>query len=402
MRDIEELVRTTLSDPRRELPGGSAQLAAYRERAAAVRRRRTVVSGAAVAATVAAIATGAVAVRQAPAPPSAAPGAPTDSQSVATATVDPAPRLISEVVPDVPNAVDAVLSQTARDCCYALAYVLDMAGKLHSVELGMPGARPALGRATPTEGWTPIKAVAAGLTVQDYGPTAEDIQAWSWAPADDGSTFLRQYDLGTLKVSRTVHVAAHVFDAVAVDGALWLAADTGLYRLPRGAKAPVALASRVTTFSLAVRRGDSATDVYAGEDPNVVRYDARSGKELARIDVRLGKTSLAIVDNALWVAGYAEFGAVAHTIVRLDPGSLAVQGGSPVENRIGPGAQIYPGSGIVWVDNYPTSSCIDAATGRELLTVAGRPPADSSGDVGVATEGGFFSKLTLPAACLRP
>ncbi|MDQ1727133.1 MAG: hypothetical protein QOK14_1178 [Frankiaceae bacterium] len=407
MKDIEALVRTTLTDPRRELSANAAQLAAYRDRSLAMRRRRSLISVAAVAATVAVIASATVALRHTPTAPSVGTtGSPTPSGS-ATATGSPTPhpgpvegQLVSEVVAAVPNAVDAVLSQTARTCCSPLAYVLDTPGRLQVVTLGGAGEAPSLDRVTPNEGFAPVNAPAVGLTVQDVGPGPDDVQAWSWAYADNGSTFLRRYDLGTLKVTRTLQIATHVFDAVLVDGTLWIAGDDGLYRLLPGARTPVVVSSHMA-FSLAVRRGYSATDVYAGQDPYIVRYDPATGRERGRVDVKLGKTSLAMVDSALWVAGYDEFGAVDHKILRLDPGTLAIDGTSAVDGQIGPGAQLYAGSGIVWVDNYPTASCLDAATGRVLLTLSGHPPMGSIGAIGWRAEGGLLTKLTLPAACVR-
>jgi hypothetical protein len=137
------------------------------------------------------------------------------------------------------------------------------------------------------------------------------------------------------------------------------------------------------------------------EDPNVVAYEPATGREAARVDVQLGKISIALTGNGeLWVAGYDMLGDVARKVVHLDAATLEVAGGTPMNDRIGPGAVVWPGDSVVWVENNGGNvTCVDAVTGAiASASLQGNSKTGSVDSFGYQVEFGV-RRLILPPGC---
>jgi outer membrane protein assembly factor BamB len=178
-------------------------------------------------------------------------------------------------------------------------------------------------------------------------------------------------------------------------GQLWLATDEGLYRVQSGART----AERVTSREVFVVVADHARRLLLlAEDPDVVAYDPATGKERARVDVGLGKISIALTAGGeLWVGGYGD---AAPTLLHLDPATLEHDGTTPMTERIGAGAVVWPGDSVVWVENNGGNvTCIDAVTGAiASQPLQGNNLTGSAAGWGYQVEFGV-RRLILPPSC---
>jgi hypothetical protein len=112
------------------------------------------------------------------------------------------------------------------------------------------------------------------------------------------------------------------------------------------------------------------------------------------------KPSIAITRAAIWVGGFTESTAV---LWRLDAGSLARRGGSPITGHLGPGALLLAGgTRDLWVASGggPGLWCVDARTGagRQHWALAPTAVTTDRGRV-IAVTGGHILPLNLRGGC---
>jgi hypothetical protein len=141
--------------------------------------------------------------------------------------------------------------------------------------------------------------------------------------------------------------------AVAFGDSLWLAVEAGvsappgLYRLELDsdvARLVVPVDQGVFTLAADPWRGRLLATGLDGRA--LFTIDPVSGRPTEHPGVDLGKTSIAVTSDSLWLGGFATG---SPRVVRLDPQTLRLQGASPVSDQVGPGAIVWPGSAVVWV-----------------------------------------------------
>jgi hypothetical protein len=401
MRDVEELLRETLSDARRRLDGPADLYETVRHSARLRRQRKLRLTG--MAAVVVIVGSVAVIVAQATTPGTA-------PNQVAVTPSNPA-------VPPIGQHTRVELGAGAT-----ATFAIEPSAVF--VAQTQPGALLNLSMADLS-----IKTSIA--TADDVGGLAVDPAAsrlWAWSSTQGGtadqsaspvdSTTIRVYDTSTLATDGTATVAAYTFSAAALDGELWLATSEGLYVLPAGAHGSAAATKVVdgSVFSVAadaargrVLFGGLATTPAAGSDSMgsiaVVAIDARTHK-LTKTGTPLpvGKESIAIVDGQVWVGGYGS--GPTPRLIHLNADSLrpiaadAIAPSSALE--LGPGAIVWPGASVLWVRDGGDEglSCIDPHTGDVLErwdTVQG-PVASVAGRAYAASDGSL-EQLTLAADC---
>jgi hypothetical protein len=204
--------------------------------------------------------------------------------------------------------------------------------------------------------------IADGSALVVSDPQADRL----WTVSTDGVvSVVHRYDPLFLNLVSQVKLPTVVNAAAALRGELWLAAAGGLYRIPTGTKTAI----RVPGIDGAVRAiaADPAHDrvlASVGDAPATV-IAIKSGNALIERQqaVGVGKVSIAVTVGGLWVAGYG--GPDERKLIQLDPQTLAVVGGSPLEFEVGPGAIVWPGRDAVWVRGGGNEdlACMSATTG---------------------------------------
>ena len=139
---------------------------------------------------------------------------------------------------------------------------------------------------------------------------------WVFAAADGDGPTASSYDLDTLARLSVVRLPSHVNSAAVLGDAIWLGTDGGVYVLRRGATA-AALVSRAWPDVVSIV-ADPARDqliaVTISMPAQLLRITP-SGTIGRIAQLPTGRSSLAVVDGAMWVAG---FGPTRH-VFRLDP-----------------------------------------------------------------------------------
>lgn len=372
MNEIEELLRTTLDDPRRRIDAASAHLDGYRLRARSLHRRRTALaSGIAIVAMLTAV-VGVFAVSR---PRSERSDKTPPAETPVSVSVSPG-LLSAQSFGNVPDAIDAQLAD-------GTLWVLGSDGAVHRLAAA-DGTDHNFG------------AVPGGVP---HGIVAGDGSVWTWATSGS-TTVLREFDSSTGRRLRTVTLPTSLSSADVLDGELWLATDAGLYRLRANATRP----ERVTqeqTFVVVADPDRHRVLFDDGTSLSLVAYDSVASKETIRVPVHLGKISVALTKNGqLWVAGYGASGS--QKAVHLEADTLRVLGTTPLAERIGAGASVYPGDAVIWVENNGNNvSCLDASTGQVLTTgLEGNYRVGSIAGFGFRVGAGFgLERLVLPASC---
>jgi len=346
VRGIEQLVRDTLTDPRRRLdpPAGHYQLVGARMGRA--HRARTLRWVAATAAVVALLAIVGLLVRH---PKGAGPGpAATPSRSQSPTISRYAWRQLPAVGPG------ESLQIIAADGWF---YLLEES----------PGTVLRLDQ--------PNLAIAASAPVPDrveslaLDPGADRL--WAWYTKPDGMTVAREFVASTLAPLRDVPVTGQqVFQGAALDGALWLASDAGLYRigpsdatalLVPGVNGVYALTADPTRQRLLLDQPVAGPST--GIALRVAALDPIALTLTAGAQLPLLKDSIAIVGGQIWIGGYGS--GQSPRLYHLDPATLRVSGTSEVDDQLGPGAILWAGTSSLWVrDGGDVGvSCLDPATG---------------------------------------
>lgn len=384
-RGIEQLVRDTLTDPRRRLdpPPGHYQLVG--QRIGRVRRQRALRWAGSVAAVVVLIAgLGLVAGRQRGAQPG-----PLGQPSPSTATTGGYGHWRSLSNIGTGAAVDVVAAGTAF-------YVVEESPAtllvLDRVDLRVVGST----------------GIPDGVEALAVDPGAARI--WLWYTRPDGSTLAREYATGTLAPLRDVPVGdTQVFNGVAVDGDLWLATGKGLYRIRPSdtASQPVpGFTAGVHGLALDPTRHRLVLDTpLPGTAPwGSLRMTALYPDTMAVVtgaELPLLKESIAVVSGHVWVGGYGD--ETQPRLYRLDPDTLQVAGTSPLNDQVGPGAILWGGDDTLWVRDGADNgvSCVNPVTGEVAAQwSANLDPIASVGRTALAVIGGTsLVQLELSDRC---
>ena len=366
MKDVEELLRETLSDPRHRLEPSPELYGTVRRRAAARRRNRWAAVSAGVAVVAVAVTASTLAVNQGShrTPTAHRPGPSSPSSSPSPSL----PRPSESAHGAVGTAIDVghgwpTSAVMTPDGLYVLTnnpsqlVVLDAAG-------------------------TSIKATGhfESWATNPDGLSVGDGRVWVWW---ESTGHLFALDPNTLQPQGSYTTGAQVFNAVAVDGELYLTTDRGLLRASDAQAKNGALAATAVsgidgaTYGLAAdptrHRVLVGVTPIGSPPPNgfvgarVVAVDSRSGKVVAQSpQTSVGKESIAVVGDQVWVGGYGDTDKP--RIEHLDATTLQVIGTSPVGDGVGPGAILWPGSQVLWVRDGGDEglSCVDPKTGAIL------------------------------------
>jgi hypothetical protein len=339
-QNIEELIRDTLTDPRRRLEPPPGHYQSVGERIGRARRRRNLrwASGAAVVVALLAV-SGLAAAR--------------------------------------PRPVPAPYLQPTPSSQYGGWHTLPQIGPGEAVQVVTEGAFFYLLEDSPgtllklDSNFATVESVGVPDRVQslavDYGGDG----IWVLYTRPDGMTMAREYS-GSFAPVRDVPVSdKQVFDAVALDGQLWLGTGDGLYRIgpsdtvarpvPGFGNSVSALVLDPTRHRL-ILTAQQTTFAY----PSHLLVETLDPATLAvtfGATLLLAKESIAVVADHVWVAGFS--GGTEHHLYQLDPDKLTVIGTSEVDKQVGPGAVVSGGYHSLWVRDGTDEglSCVNPATG---------------------------------------
>ena len=242
-----------------------------------------------------------------------------------------------------------------------------------------------------------------GLAIDSNG---RDLFAWS----EDGA--VQQYDAKTMAPADS---AAHplppgtmVFEGAALSGQLWLTTDHGLFLVSFDGDAPRAtqIAGVTNAYGLTAdpARHRVLVGVFAGGDGlGTTQIVAVDGPTLALTrggGLPFGKESIAVVGNDIWVGGYGD--ETTSRLVRLDTRTLQPTRSSSVNAALGPGAVVWAGQHVFWVraGGSEELDCVDPTTGDSLQAWdAVQGPVSSVAGAAYGADSGVLQKLTLTQAC---
>jgi hypothetical protein len=383
MTDVEELLRETLTDPRYRLDPEPAMYDVVRERAWSHRRRRVTYLSAAAAAIAVVVAGSVVGVQQSNrhrVTPLATPTV-TSSQSPSVSTQGTTGTPI-DLGPGFGTVVDVKTSGEGL-------YVLTMLGQATSVAIF-----------SPTGGQ--FKAKAQGPLGTPAGLAIGDGKVWAWS---QDSRNLKAYDAHTLKPLADFTMPYVIFNVVAADGIVFASSDSGLYYSAEGATlaAPTAKVPGIDmAYGLAADPARNRVVVgvmTSGWGARIDAVDTRTLEVTKGAQTQLGKESIAVVGDDVWVGGYASGDTT--RLIHLDARTLKVIGSSPMSDMLGPGAVVWPGQHVLWVSagGDASISCVNPRNGSVLAEwSAARGPVASVGGSAYALNPNVVP-LVLTNAC---
>lgn len=389
MTDVEELLRQTLTDPRHKVDPGVGLYETVQSRARGRRHRRTTVMLAA-AAVIAVAAVGTTLGVRSSAQHRASP--------VNVPSGAPVQGTIGHSIDIGTNSFTVTDAVTTTDALYVLA------SDPNKLVLLSPDG-------------TQVKETADGPEGTPTGLSLSAGRVWVWSQdSDKGRSDVRAYAARTLAFLGEFTVDGAIFNAIAIDDALYFNSDHGL----QVAHTDVQKNGVITTIEGSVVTGSTyglAADparhrVLVGVTPTasappngfagarIVAIDTRTGKVVAQsAQTSLGKESIAVVDNQVWVAGYGDVDKP--HLLHLDAKTLRVVGTSPIGAKAGPGSIVWPGQNIVWARGGGNEQlgCLDPKTGAVLETWnAVQGPVTSVGGSAFGVEQGL-QQLNLSGGC---
>jgi hypothetical protein len=209
---------------------------------------------------------------------------------------------------------------------------------------------------------TPVRAAAPpGATDLLVDPSTGRL--WVFAASDGDGATASSYDLDALARLSVVRLPSQVNAAAVFGDAIWLGTDGGIYRLRRGAPAAT-LVSRAWPDVVSIVADPARDRVLAVtiSMPAQLLGITPSGTIGRIAQLPTGRSSLAVVDGAMWVAGFGP----ARPVFRLDADARTVNPPLAVDPVVGTGAAILPGHHVVWLSYATGVSCLDAQTGATL------------------------------------
>lgn len=350
MTDVEELLRETLTDSRYRLDPVPGIYDGVKARELGLRRRRITFASAAAAVVAVAVAGSFIGVQQA-----GRHSVTTVPTPTVTNTIGPTPTLPPQGTTGTPidlgsgfGTVDAVV--TTGEALYVMTSLGDTTTVLLFSPTGGQFQMKMTGpRGTPT-----------GLAVGDG-------KVWAWSAETRN---LKVYDAHNLTPLGDFTTNYQILNAVALDGVLFVSTSTGLYYSAEDATLS-APATKVPGIDMAYGlAGDPArhrvvVGVFKsnGSGAQIVAVDTRTKKVTAGAQTSLGKESIAVVGDDIWVGGYAS--GDTKRLIHLDARTLQVVGSSAISAMLGPGAVVWPGQHVVWVSagGDGSVSCINPVSG---------------------------------------
>jgi hypothetical protein len=357
---LEELLRSTLQDPARELPPDPGTIDAALGRVSRLRRRRLAITSAAAACLVTLSAGILISGLDARRDGTTGGG---DQRPV------PMPAVTGSQAPDdvrniwLPEAGVAALAMDS-----AAVYVLNRSRVLRVERVS---GRIVRQRALPDE--------PAALAL---GPA--DTLWLTTTGQQPGSYALLQLDRRTLAVRRTLHLDDPPVALAVAGPTLWAGGYSTLYRLDAAdGRVRGRLHHQESSVSLAVDPTQRFLYVSLAEERDgiLIARDARTGSELARRNFHARSL---VPGGSLWIADL-DAGHVA-TVHRLDPRTLADRELGEVRPLRDEGLALWPGgAGVLWITDATrgTLACVDAGSawvrGVRMFDATGLLVADAAG-----------------------
>jgi hypothetical protein len=395
VKDVEELLRETLADQRRRLSPPLDLYETVRSRARS-RRRAQWASGLSVLAVVAIAATSAAVGLTSGSPHVIRGMGPSGTAPTPASTTTAASPAIGTVGDDVGPVDGGAQSVQARD------------GEVWALFAEPSGSSATLWPVSGTPGRDTKVSAAGGSTGLAVDPAAKLV--WTWSASGDVVRYDSSADGSSGGVSWD---SGQIFDGTAIDGQLWLATTTGLYQVDGTRGMLVTKLSSVSGSVFGIAADPTGGRVLVGEDAPVSGSSADSLMRVDSINVSsgavtegaatlaIGKESIAVSDGQVWVAGYGS--GSTPRIYHLDPKSLDPIGTSPVNAKVGPGSQVWPGQDVIWVRDGGDEqlACIDPSTGAVLEAWQNdvQGPVTSIRGHAYAVSNGTLVQLNLTGAC---
>lgn len=385
MTPLEELLRSTLHDPARELPPPPGMIRDAVRGVAQLRRRRLSLSlVAAVAAGTAGVVAAGVVLADVGTRDR---GAPAGGRANPTPVVTGIPD--AEVVRRITLPLNGVAAM-AMDTSAVYALGSGTSGDFLAVRVERSSGQVA------KTGALPNQPVAAAL-----GPAGS---LWLTTSGSQFSSYsLLQLDRYSLAVRRTFRLDDPPVALAVAGSTLWAGSESTLYKLD-------ANDGRVLDrfhlgrpiFGLSV---DPSGELLFARTANeaqgaLVALDARTGRELARRVVGAAGPKTAAVAGALWVV--TGTGADATRVQRFDPQTLLIRDPGDVGNQQNVGTDVWPGGRWLWVANarMTTFRCVDPRSGTVLgvrRLALGTLVADTAAVYAMTGEG--FVQLAPSSIC---
>jgi hypothetical protein len=223
---------------------------------------------------------------------------------------------------------------------------------------------------------------------------------------NSGANTATEFDMLSLKPLRSVGVPATIYDAVVLDGRLYLATSTGIDIVRPGTPKLVGITTTSTPPQVLAADGDNhvVLALAPGTDGRLVTIS--NDGALVRPGPVLGVVTptLARMNGALWVGGVGSSGGVRRfdetTMLPMDDD---VGNGRSIDRTIGAGLEVTAGVADIWA--YSPSSlrlyCVDTNSGAVLERWDGMTQAVATGGSGpyVVTRG-LVEPLVLRGSCL--
>lgn len=349
MTALEELLRSTLLDPARELPAPPDSIDIAVRRVSHLRRRRLTLVAAVAASTLALVTAGLVVADVGEHDRGAPAGGQQRATPVATGTPD------ADVVRRLALPLEGIAG-LALDAQAVYAF----------------GGSPAQGRFGIVRVERSTGQVVRQVTLPNLPTTVALGPAdtlWLTTSGDAFSAYtLLQLDRRTLAVLRTVQLPVDPPQVVAVSGqTLWAGAESTLYRLDADdGRVLSRLHLGRPIFGLTVDPSGQVLYARVADELRgaVIALDARTGRQLARRG--LDDPSVAPVGAALWAASGSGDGP--SDIYRLDRRTLAEREPGDIGQLHDRGLRVWPGGEELWVTNARRAllTCVDPASGTVL------------------------------------
>jgi hypothetical protein len=404
MMDVEQLLRETLADPRHRLEPEPGMYETVRRRARERRQRVVRVASAFTAVVVIAGVVTAIGASsghsrrdEAAASPSITPSpsagqaAPVDLGRGATTSIALAPSglLVARAQPDELVQLSTTdLSVTKR---------ITTPRALDNIAVDAVTGRVWI--------WSSTEATSSGSS---DGSSSTSIQV-----ADSTSTFAID---AAMTLSQPT-LPMYAFSGAAIDDELWLATSDGLWVISSN-KPGTSGAAKVadgTVYSVVadpvrhrILYGSSVTATAAANSLGGVVIHEIDDNTHSVIAVGsllpIGKESIAIVGDQIWVGGYGS--GSTPRLFHLDGSSLQTlqtnESAASNQLQLGPGAIVWPGASVVWVRSGGSEglTCVDPQSGAVLEQWgAVQGPVVSVRGHAYAVSDGSLQQLTLVGDC---
>lgn len=249
----------------------------------------------------------------------------------------------------------------------------------------------------------------AGRRIEAVGPSLYDGAqvrvagdlAWTWMQGGAGTTFVRSFDARTLRVLATAELRGTAFSAAPYGGRLWLGTDHGLVAVAAdGQVSPmpglhVAAVYAVAADPVRHRLLVASSDAH----PLLAAYDPDTRQVTTAISIDVGKPSIAVTDDTVWVAGFGNPGTV---LVRgYSAATLTPRPAPPAARLVGPGAIVSAGAHTLWLRDGGSTTlyCIDPRTGAPLQSWEGVESVSSAAGRAYVLTSISVNRLALAAGC---